>query len=176
MKWMQVEAGRLLQDRFSKNNFLDLFFCIQILALDRRDLSPGTLHFKSVEKFPFLKDFKRICIQSVFIVKAMNKMQGTFAMLYSMRTSYSLLQQTKPKIILRLLTKIEPQIRLNLLEDTESASESILQVIGLATSLWKVSCNVSSGGAKCTKLKKKLSVAVNHNFVHEVNCVSAINM
>jgi len=70
-----------LQYRFSEKEFLRSFFSFQIPALDRRDLRPGTLSFKLIEKFPFLKDFRGVCIRSISIIKAMNKMQGTFAIL-----------------------------------------------------------------------------------------------
>lgn len=65
----------------------------------------------------------------------MNELQGAFAILqFHQDFILSVLQQTKPKIILELLTKIETWVRLNLLKDTQSASQTILQAIGIVTS------------------------------------------
>lgn len=58
----------------------------------------------------------------------MNKMQGAFLQ-YSNSIIFSVLQQTKAERILELLTKNEPQVKLNLLEDTQIASESRLLVL-----------------------------------------------
>lgn len=65
----------------------------------------------------------------------MNELQSAFAILqFHQVFILSVLQQTKPKLILELLTKIETWVRLNLLEDTQNASQSVLQAIGVVTS------------------------------------------
>lgn len=58
----------------------------------------------------------------------MNKMQVAFLQCFN-SIIFSVLQQTKAEKILELLIKNEPQVKLRLLEDTQSASESKLLVL-----------------------------------------------